>query len=959
MAVSVAELVGSIELDDDFSSALGGVTVGITAAIAAVGALSAAIVALGMRGSDVGDITEAFDMMNQQIGNTGDVIGGLREAFDGTVTDFTIMEATNKALNMGLKITAEEMALTATAARVLGEKTGVDAVEAYERMNAAMATGQTRMVKGLLDTVALSEAVDKYAASLGKSTSELSAHERQLATQTAILQAAKTATENFGEVQLDFTDRIKIGQTAIANFTDRLAVTVATTPALNAIIDQLNGFLEQLIAWLDQNRQAVQDWITMGIFFAINVLDSFITIIGYVGDVIDFVIITFHDARAAAISFAMSILELNLKLAQMAKSAPGGSTLAKMFGGVDVDKQIKSTSEALDSLEKSYNSAAQAAQDQMNQNIEWNETMEAGHQVLNGVTKAVADSAGQTIKYGGAVKTAADRTKDADDNTKDFAESLKRVNEQVKAFTGAKAAQDMDELARAVAAAGDAGGVMFDQWDEIVEQVEAARNAGVPIREDLSQQADSWRTILAHVDSFKVRLQKAQEEGVLVTAEGMEVVADTTEEAEKKAQELADELANVAMEMELAATRAARLADTMDETADILNVGAGMFQDMAAGLERAFGKNALSTLMRFNAGLMETTGTMLRTGAAFASGDIAGTIQGGMQMLGNMAQSTQQAGAGNRFLGGLQSGMGIVPAGLSAIFGGGEAQRVVDMRDRLIEAQGGMRAFAEEAARAGTTLEGLFNAQTVDEYNAALADLDAAINPQEQAWARVQEAVDRYGFTLDELGDKMQMEQFEAQAGQLIEDFALLTASGIEQATVLERMAPAMNEYLQSAMAAGQEIPEAMRPALQGMVDMGLLTDEAGNKMTSLDDVDFATSISDGIERIVAGIDRMVNAMNGIPNIERSITIKKLIDDNTGMAVPGFAEGGIATSPTFGVFGEAGPEALIPLDRLGSLGNDNEIVALLRAILTEQQGTRQEQKNLPRALRDAQIRANA
>jgi hypothetical protein len=38
---------------------------------------------------------------------------------------------------------------------------------------------------------------------------------------------------------------------------------------------------------------------------------------------------------------------------------------------------------------------------------------------------------------------------------------------------------------------------------------------------------------------------------------------------------------------------------------------------------------------------------------------------------------------------------------------------------------------------------------------------------------------------------------------------------------------------------------------------------------------------------------------------------------------PGFAEGGIATRPTPGIFGEAGPEALIPLDRMGDFGGGN------------------------------------
>lgn len=37
----------------------------------------------------------------------------------------------------------------------------------------------------------------------------------------------------------------------------------------------------------------------------------------------------------------------------------------------------------------------------------------------------------------------------------------------------------------------------------------------------------------------------------------------------------------------------------------------------------------------------------------------------------------------------------------------------------------------------------------------------------------------------------------------------------------------------------------------------------------------------------------------------------------------GFQEGGIVTGPTPGIVGEAGPEAIIPLDRLGDFGTGN------------------------------------
>jgi ABC-type transporter Mla subunit MlaD len=38
--------------------------------------------------------------------------------------------------------------------------------------------------------------------------------------------------------------------------------------------------------------------------------------------------------------------------------------------------------------------------------------------------------------------------------------------------------------------------------------------------------------------------------------------------------------------------------------------------------------------------------------------------------------------------------------------------------------------------------------------------------------------------------------------------------------------------------------------------------------------------------------------------------------------VPGLAAGGVVTSPTFAMVGEAGPEAVIPLDRMGSMGGN-------------------------------------
>ena len=48
------------------------------------------------------------------------------------------------------------------------------------------------------------------------------------------------------------------------------------------------------------------------------------------------------------------------------------------------------------------------------------------------------------------------------------------------------------------------------------------------------------------------------------------------------------------------------------------------------------------------------------------------------------------------------------------------------------------------------------------------------------------------------------------------------------------------------------------------------------------------------------------------------------------------AEGGIVTRPTMGLVGEAGPEAIIPLDRLGSVGGGTSVVVNVEgSVLTE------------------------
>ena len=67
-------------------------------------------------------------------------------------------------------------------------------------------------------------------------------------------------------------------------------------------------------------------------------------------------------------------------------------------------------------------------------------------------------------------------------------------------------------------------------------------------------------------------------------------------------------------------------------------------------------------------------------------------------------------------------------------------------------------------------------------------------------------------------------------------------------------------------------------------------------------------------------------------------------------AVP-FADGGIVTSPVLGLVGEAGPEAIIPLDRAGSLGST--IVVNVTGTMMDPEGVARE---VVKVLNDSQRR---
>jgi hypothetical protein len=212
----------------------------------------------------------------------------------------------------------------------------------------------------------------------------------------------------------------------------------------------------------------------------------------------------------------------------------------------------------------------------------------------------------------------------------------------------------------------------------------------------------------------------------------------------------------------------------------------------------------------------------------------------------------------------LNMGIGALGKGLGKLFGRDEESRQVNpMRDQFIEAAGGLGVLNERAHDAGVTLDELFRADTVEEFQSAVESLTGAMDFQGEAMESVREAMDRWGLSVADMGQAFSQQELNTQATALIEDFRVLEAAGADVATISEHMTAGINEYVRNALAAGATVPAAMHDIIQQMVTQGLLLDENGEAFESLEEtgITFAETLDSQFKSLMDRIGDLVDAI--------------------------------------------------------------------------------------------------
>ncbi len=263
------------------------------------------------------------------------------------------------------------------------------------------------------------------------------------------------------------------------------------------------------------------------------------------------------------------------------------------------------------------------------------------------------------------------------------------------------------------------------------------------------------------------------------------------------------------------------------------------------------------------------------------------------------------------------------------------AAEIEKSRVAFIAQAGGLAALEAKAKSVGMTLDKMFNAKTVKDYETAVTELQKAFDLQKQGQEELNAAIDKYGFTIEQLGPKFAQQKLDEQGLALLRTFELLKTAGIDVGVILSKMGPEFLEYVQTVIRVGATIPESMRPVIEEMIRLGLLLDENGEKITDIGTLNFATTLTDQVESLVEAIRDMIAAMTGIPRtIHTTFTSSRsgpgpYGGDSSGGPVEsaglerGYAFGGIVDAPMSGrEVTVHGREAITPLsDLFGKFAN--------------------------------------
>jgi uncharacterized protein YoxC len=146
------------------------------------------------------------------------------------------------------------------------------------------------------------------------------------------------------------------------------------------------------------------------------------------------------------------------------------------------------------------------------------------------------------------------------------------------------------------------------------------------------------------------------------------------------------------------------------------------------------------------------------------------------------------------------------------------------------------------------------------ENAAAMLGLAEVIKP---SFAEIQKAADILGVNVEAIGEGILAIRFSEQAEEIAAAFLTVERAGADMTEVFKQSVGKVQPLVTEALRFGRELPESMRPFLQSMAELGLLTDEQGNKLTDLSRLNFAAPLTEKINDLIVKIGELIESITG------------------------------------------------------------------------------------------------
>lgn len=902
MKTSLGEVTSSLgKMVAGFSIASGITTV--------IQGLASSIAQTAADGAKLSGVSQSFDQLTKSVGESGAaMLDATRKGSQGLIKDLDLIQASNKAILLGLPVTASEMGKLAQTATVLGRAMGQDATQSMDDLITALGRSSPMILDNLGLTVKLGEANETYAKQLGKSVDAMTEAEKKTAFYNAAMEAAEAKAEALGKTNLTVSEQVSRLGTALQNIAINAAAAANESGGLSGILG------------------------------------------------------TVADAAARVADHLADVAEARKRLDEQ-----GGPE-------IKLTTEVHSLADAFEAVADAQDLAGRVAEQRAKQLAVILEQI----QIEKMAEQSRGERGGVRLPYFanplplgaptlGMTRTASSAGIDAkrlEDQTRDLATKLGKVQEAAEEW-----AKKMREAAAETAswARNLQGQFLFDLDNAFFNSVSSdatkklqalAMKVGTPgILPNLNA------GLTAGLMLGPGRVSQHPFAGILTDFQGawsrtMDSMIDGLENVERTSAgvwgDVANDMLNVVSAIELG------------------KLGGERFMSGLSQLQTGFGKKGqgFEGVSNLAIGAFEAIGAM---DAATGSGSRAKRVAGG---------AATGAKIGTMVMPVVGTAIGAGVGALVGVFrGDSDGQMLNKTRDSKIAQLSGLagkngesldkfleqdkfRELALAAGVANAEVDKLFSARRVAAFDSALDGISKKMSQftseQQADQERLQSAIERYGFTIEQLGPKFQKQRLDDQAKELIEDWRVLIGSGIEITDVNNGMSEAINEYLQTAIKLGTEVPNAMRPILDKMLDQGILTNEAGEAITDLEEagVSFSETMTEGFDRVVMKLTELIDKL-GIANIElgrlpTSAPNVAGFHDTTGLSasdivpVPALGTGGIAVRPLLSLIGERGPEAVIPLDKLSDVtGGDPGVTSELKGLRHDVGALLREFKSMP------------